>query len=253
LFKDFSDSVLFRGPLSGEYQDQVPTPIPENKPMRALWISLTLCLIPGMSRADVVVYEQNSFDSAIVMDNVSDSYGQAFTNTAGNVAVKSVTFYFAQTAGTTTGNLSVSIWAATGGPGSYRPTGTNALVTSQTKAFATGVNTFNFVSSTTLSNSTYVAVLDLGSLNLDASNTFGVEINPFSGSSQYATSNGVYNNDTSPGWIAQTYQIRGSVVMVPEPGTLLLGGIAAACGGGGVWWRRRRQQTKQPTATETAG
>jgi hypothetical protein len=27
---------------------------------------------------------------------------------------------------------------------------------------------------------------------------------------------------------------------VPEPGTLLLGGIAAACGGGGVWWKRRK-------------
>ena len=27
---------------------------------------------------------------------------------------------------------------------------------------------------------------------------------------------------------------------VPEPGTLLLGGIAAACGGGGLWWKRRK-------------
>ncbi len=31
------------------------------------------------------------------------------------------------------------------------------------------------------------------------------------------------------------------IVSVPEPGTLLLGGIAAACGGGGVWWKRRRR------------
>jgi hypothetical protein len=30
------------------------------------------------------------------------------------------------------------------------------------------------------------------------------------------------------------------IVSVPEPGTLLLGGIAAACGGGGVWWKRRK-------------
>ena len=30
------------------------------------------------------------------------------------------------------------------------------------------------------------------------------------------------------------------IVAVPEPGTLLLGGIAAASGGAGVWWRRRK-------------
>ncbi len=30
------------------------------------------------------------------------------------------------------------------------------------------------------------------------------------------------------------------IVAVPEPGTLLLGGLAAACGGGGVWWKRRK-------------
>jgi hypothetical protein len=32
------------------------------------------------------------------------------------------------------------------------------------------------------------------------------------------------------------------VTAVPEPGTLLLGGIAAACGGGGVWWKRRKRK-----------
>jgi hypothetical protein len=38
-------------------------------------------------------------------------------------------------------------------------------------------------------------------------------------------------------------------VAVPEPGTLLLGGIAAACGGTGVWWKRRKRQP-QPETTE---
>jgi hypothetical protein len=40
---------------------------------------------------------------------------------------------------------------------------------------------------------------------------------------------------------------------VPEPGTLLLGGIAAACGGTGVWFKRRKkapadQPAEEPTA-----
>jgi hypothetical protein len=40
-----------------------------------------------------------------------------------------------------------------------------------------------------------------------------------------------------------------AVVSVPEPGTLLLGGIAAACGGTGIWWKRRKRQP-QPETTE---
>ena len=43
------------------------------------------------------------------------------------------------------------------------------------------------------------------------------------------------------------------IVTVPEPGTLLLGGIAAACGGGGVWWRRKRKpQVAETVETVTA-
>ena len=38
---------------------------------------------------------------------------------------------------------------------------------------------------------------------------------------------------------------------VPEPGTLLLGGIAAACGGGGVWWKRRRRPVEKQPPAET--
>jgi hypothetical protein len=39
------------------------------------------------------------------------------------------------------------------------------------------------------------------------------------------------------------------IVAVPEPGTLLLGGIGAACSGTGVWWKRRKRQP-QPETTE---
>jgi hypothetical protein len=39
---------------------------------------------------------------------------------------------------------------------------------------------------------------------------------------------------------------------VPEPGTLLLGGIAAACGGGGVWWKRRKRPAAQPAPADAA-
>lgn len=37
---------------------------------------------------------------------------------------------------------------------------------------------------------------------------------------------------------------------VPEPGTLILGGIAAACGGTGVWWKRRRRSDSVATQAD---
>jgi hypothetical protein len=42
------------------------------------------------------------------------------------------------------------------------------------------------------------------------------------------------------------------VSAVPEPGTLLLGGIAAACGGTGVWWKRRKRQPQAETTEQPA-
>jgi hypothetical protein len=39
---------------------------------------------------------------------------------------------------------------------------------------------------------------------------------------------------------------------VPEPGTLLLGGIAAACGGTGVWFKRRKKAPAEEPAEPTA-
>lgn len=36
----------------------------------------------------------------------------------------------------------------------------------------------------------------------------------------------------------------------PEPGTLILGGIAAACGGAGVWWRKRKNKGNDPVRDE---
>ncbi len=53
-------------------------------------------------------------------------------------------------------------------------------------------------------------------------------------------------------WSGVTFGVVNGIqiVAVPEPGTLLLGGIAAACGGGGVWWKRRKRPAAQPAPTE---
>jgi hypothetical protein len=229
----------------------------ESNIMRALWMLLGLCLIPAMSRGDVVVYDQNASTTAYFLDTAAEKYGQAFTNSAGNVAVSRVQFFLSKT-GTVTGNLVVKIYASTGGASAYTPTGA-ALVNSGTLDASTitasevGYTFTGFALSTNLtSGNTYFAVLDTSGLTstLDNSNKIGVWTNgpfnptppPLNGASQQGSS----------AWVAEAYEIRGSVVMVPEPGTLLLGGIAAACGGGGAWWRRRRRQAKEVAVADPA-
>ncbi len=55
-------------------------------------------------------------------------------------------------------------------------------------------------------------------------------------------------------WTRSTFSTNDTTYMtlasVPEPSTLLLGGIAAVCGGGGVWWKRRKRPAAQPAPTE---
>jgi hypothetical protein len=224
----------------------------ESNIMRALWMLLGLCLIPAMSRGDVVVYDQNATNTTYILNQTSETYGQAFTNTAGNVAVKSISFFLTQASGTVSGKLSVDIYKSTGVPSSYKPDFGQPVVVSSPAGgqdFVVGQNTFNFTSGTALNaNETYVAVLNLSGITTNiATNNIGVQTNTLSGSL-----NGAFTLDSGANWTAEAYQIRGSVVMVPEPGTLLLGGIAAACGGGGAWWRRRRRQAKEVAVADPA-
>lgn len=58
-----------------------------------------------------------------------------------------------------------------------------------------------------------------------------------------------------PGYSLTTYdganiRFELNTTAVPEPGTLLLGGIAAACGGSGVWWKRRRRSSSVATQAD---
>jgi len=223
--------------------------------MRALWMVLGLCLAPAISRADVVVFEQTQTNSAYLLDSFAEKYGQAFTNTAGTVAVSSVNFFLKKT-GTVTGDLLVKVYASANGSGNYTPNTASELASSNifnAATISTSESQISFTgfspTSTLTSGQTFFAVLDTSNLTstLDASNYIEVFINgPGSPTLNAASQQGL------SAWVAEAYQIKGSVVMVPEPGTLLLGGIAAACGGGGAWWRRRLQKANQPAATKTA-
>jgi hypothetical protein len=122
-----------------------------------------------------------------------------------------------------------------------------------------GVTTFAFTGSmtTTLLNSATVYSIE-AVYNGNGAGTFGAEINAQNG-------NNVTYDTTQPS-SAQFSNFLGSTVggagnvglfeinasAVPEPGTLLLGGIAAACGGTGVWWKRRKRQPQAETTEQPA-
>ena len=213
-------------------------------------IILSLVLFGGVVRGEVLVYDQATLGPKQGLTVNSQKIGQSFKNTAGQgFTVSSIMLAFSVQSGTTLGGTaSVNIFAASGAAGSYLPTGT-ALATSQALSLA-GFNSaletdkvFTFTSGTGLDlNQTYIAQLDISNLTgLGVSNQFyvyyksGIPSPP----SPLAGLNAYLNNGT--GDAAQTYQLYGTISMVPEPGTLLLGGIAVACGGGGVWWRRKRK------------
>ena len=157
----------------------------------------------------------------------------------------------------TTGTLKVGIYAVTGSALSYAPTGA-FLISSTTIDASTITNTADnyafsgFGTSSSLNASTnYMALLTWSGIDFGASS---LEVGLFSYTNPHPLPSPYQNYNLASGGNANsTQQMYGTINVsaVPEPGTLILGGIAAACGGGGVWWRRRRQQTNQPTATET--
>lgn len=57
----------------------------------------------------------------------------------------------------------------------------------------------------------------------------------------YAASNDTATSGSVTNFAVTQFMTSGPVSAAPEPGTLVLSGLAAVCGGGGVWWRRRRK------------
>ena len=54
----------------------------------------------------------------------------------------------------------------------------------------------------------------------------------------------------SEGIPAPSFRLFATTAAVPEPGTLLLGGIAACSGAAGAWWKRRKRKATQPETTD---
>ncbi len=243
--------------------------------MRALWITLALTLAPGLTKADVVysvtsagsgaslsaqAFNTNSGDATGTGSGTYDStIGQSFQNIGQSAFVDSVNFRLRRSTTTafTAGTLKVGIYAVTGTSGlkNFAPTGP-ALISSSTINASTITNTATdyafsgFGTSSSLSASTnYMALLTWSGIDFGTSN---LEVALFLGAIPSSSTYENYNL-ASNGSANSTQQMYGTINVsaVPEPGTLLLGGIAAACGGGGAWWRRKRHQASKATAQES--
>lgn len=189
--------------------------------MRVGGLSLLLSFLAVYSaRADVVLANTSSFNGNYVGD-FNIKYGT--TNLADAQAVKTLKLF---------GNTGQTITASIG---YYPNTGVNLT---GIEIGTTGEYLFDISSATV---STYTANSYALEIRNMVASGFGIQ-KASSGTATYAAS----------GYSLITYDVANvrfelSTTAVPEPGTLLLGGIAAACGGSGVWWKRRRRSSSVAT------
>ena len=138
-----------------------------------------------------------------------------------------------------TSNLTYSLWGVVGGSSSQlggnissvTPTGNQDVITD-----LTGFGSFAY-------SSYDIFVLQITGVNAPYSTTNGAYT--FTSSNANVASAGLYvgaNDGTGTPAGSNNLWLNTDVAAVPEPGTLLLAGIASACGGTGVWWKRCKRQ-----------
>ena len=227
--------------------------------MRGMLLGLALVMGAGAVRGDVLVPYDNSINSnGSLLLNTHNGYAQKFTTGnfgASPLAVKTISVaLFISTNNTNDTSFSVGIYANnSGSPGTVVGT----------------VN--NFTSSnlgTDRATANYSVDVSSNNINLSSITTYWLTVFRTTPDGTYDTSTydqvawAAGSTSGTAGDARQTLDLgtawtdvnpannsfAGQIVMVPEPGTLLLGGIAAACGGGGVWWRRKRKAA--PVADE---
>jgi hypothetical protein len=211
-----------------------------------VWIlGFVVCLgAASLGRADVVYDSASNGTVTNIWGGASPVVqGNTFQNSLGVLArVTSITVYLMRTSNAT-GNIQVSLFNTTGSAGNYAKGGTSYGVSTNsldasTIASTLTAYTFNFDPATTTAMAINgVFCFEISGVTTDSNNP--VQTRFGSAGTGTTNMNRIFNGGASSGNL-----IAGVVnaSAVPEPGTLLLGGIAAACGGGGVWWKRRKRK-----------
>ena len=186
--------------------------------MRTKFLTLVALLVAGAVRADVVL--QNTAPD----DTVSSTSATRTITINSNGSGQTLTFLKLFNVAFDTVRFSIN-----GGTAAYITSDVNGLFDLST---LTGSLTTNG------NNTLGLDLLDAGyeqhSSDVSTATAFGNSI---------GISGGFVNDNA--GFLR--YQLQA----VPEPGTMLMGGIAAAVGGAGAWWKRRKQRRAAAEAAAT--
>jgi len=239
-----------------------------------VWLSLALLAVASQARSDVVMGYQGAingttsnafYNSAGITFNVTGSSAGT-----GNWALQTVKFYVGGTNAFTLGGGRVSLWKNTGGSnyefqGSQGLTGYNYInggggATTEVTFNLAADNAFGTVGNLNsgLGVGTYLLGLDnlVLTTGTSADGYFSASGTASSGQWGAATSYWGSQDDGSGGFdfpaagtitslpntFSNNFYVRLEAAAVPEPGTLILGGIAAVSGSAGAWWRRRKNR-----------
>jgi hypothetical protein len=215
--------------------------------IRSLLLAAVFALLPGRAAAD---YAFEFFDPTA--NGGTGAFSTTFSVAAGSTV--NVQVYLAQTNGTTTltagpglkdGGVGLSFNQAIATVPSTSAITPNAAFDTSTKSVGTGTASLNVFQSTSspvlapTSGTTAGAIL-LGTFSftgVSAGSTFAVTAQPHPA----PFSNNVLGDGTVIDSMIANASAVITVTAVPEPGSLLLAGLAAAGMGVGAWRRRQRR------------
>lgn len=241
------------------------------KPSTRKW-ACTLFIIflaawPGKAVADVVrPYDGTQFGNltsysgiGVPGPNSSVAWGQSFTNSTGSaLEIFRVQAYLSNPNGTLTGNFKLSLFQGSRTGGLVTPSGTALFSTGNIDVATLGLSATTTAKEISISTNTatpwlidnsvtdYVFVFDGTGIT---AGYFGLHD---SGASVSGQNLAYSNNLTTWGALGGTPPPTSAMVIfantVPEPGTLVLMGLAQSAAGAWLCWRtrRRRGTTKSP-------
>jgi hypothetical protein len=215
-------------------------------------LGLAVMVLGDVARGDVVYDNLSSVNTTNGYGfGNHKAYAQKFSSGAGGqIATIKLNLFEAAGGATWSGTFNIQIWTniAVGQAGSvfldfYQGTqaniGTDGAAPSPTYTYNLGGSNTALAAG----NDYFLVVTRVGATNGNQLD-WGAGPGNFGGGSNVF---GLLNADSTWTTVNIANGFGAEIVTVPEPGTLLLGGIAAACGGGGVWWRRKRK----PQVAET--
>ena len=206
--------------LPDKIQDNLPEPLKRKiLLMRPQFITLIAFLAAGAAQADVVIQNVNA--SVGSGESTAGGFTISFTNSGTSATLSSIQFF--NSGGLNPGGDTATFALSNG---STIWTDVN-LVSSSSYLF-----TFNNIAGVNLASGNYTLAITNLAAGYDFSSSTGTTLGAagtaYGFSSPTATS------------VATNQFLNYQLSAVPEPGTMLLGGIAAACGVAGVWWKQRR-------------